>query len=222
MAAPRFHTLTISDLRRETADAVSLAFAVPDRLREAYRYTPGQYLTLRATIDGEDVRRSYSICSGLDDGELRVVIKRVEGGAFSGWANEQLHAGDKLAVMTPDGRFGVPIEPGAARTLVAFAAGSGITPVMAILKTVLHAGGRALLPVLRQSHHRQHHHARAVGGPEGPLSCALLGVPCAVARAAGYRRAQRPPRCGEAATADAHDGADRNRWTTRSSVARSR
>jgi ring-1,2-phenylacetyl-CoA epoxidase subunit PaaE len=137
MAAPRFHTLMISNLRRETADAVSLAFAVPGRLREAYRYTPGQYLTLRATIDGEDIRRSYSICSGLDDGELRVVIKRVEGGAFSGWANEQLRPGDSLAVMTPGGRFGVPIEPGAARTLVAFAAGSGITPVMAILKTVL-------------------------------------------------------------------------------------
>jgi ring-1,2-phenylacetyl-CoA epoxidase subunit PaaE len=137
MAAPRFHTLMISDLRRETADAVSLAFTVPDRLREAYRYTPGQYLTLRATIDGEDVRRSYSICSGLDDGELRVAIKRIEGGAFSGWANAHLRPGDKLSVMTPDGRFGVPIEPGAMRTLVAFAAGSGITPVMAILKSVL-------------------------------------------------------------------------------------
>jgi ring-1,2-phenylacetyl-CoA epoxidase subunit PaaE len=137
MAVPRFHTLTISDLRRETADAVSLAFVVPDRLRAVYRYTPGQYLTLRATIDGEDVRRSYSICSGLDDGELRVVIKRIEGGALSGWANEALRPGDTLSVMTPGGRFGVPIEPGSARTLVAFAAGSGITPVMAILKTVL-------------------------------------------------------------------------------------
>jgi ring-1,2-phenylacetyl-CoA epoxidase subunit PaaE len=137
MPAPRFHTLVISDLRRETASAVSLAFSLPDRLREAYRYAPGQYLTLRATIDGEDLRRSYSICSGLDDGELRVVVKLVEGGAFSGWANEHLRPGDKLAVMTPGGRFGVPIEPGSARTLVAFAAGSGITPVMAILKTVL-------------------------------------------------------------------------------------
>jgi ring-1,2-phenylacetyl-CoA epoxidase subunit PaaE len=137
MPAPRFHTLVISDLRRETASAVSLAFSLPDRLREAYRYAPGQYLTLRATIDGEDLRRSYSICSGLDDGELRVVVKLVEGGAFSGWANEHLRPGDKLAVMTPGGRFGVPIEPGSARTLVAFAAGSGITSVMAILKTVL-------------------------------------------------------------------------------------
>jgi len=137
MAASRFHTLTISDLRHETVDAVSLAFVVPDRLREAYRYTPGQYLTLRTTICGEDVRRSYSICSGLDDGELRVVIKLVAGGAFSGWAIEQLHPGDRLSVMTPGGRFGVPIEPRSTRTLIAFAAGSGITPVMAILKTVL-------------------------------------------------------------------------------------
>ena len=88
-------------------------------------------------IDGEEVRRSYSICSGLDDNELRVVVKRLAGGAFSNWASEQLRVGDSLSVMTPDGRFGVPIEPGSARTLVAFVAGSGITPVMAILKTVL-------------------------------------------------------------------------------------
>ena len=137
MAPPRFHNLTISDVRRETADAVSLAFELPERLRGAYRYMPGQYLTLRATIDSEDVRRSYSICSGLDDGELRVVIKRLAGGAFSNWANELLRRGDTLSVMTPDGRFGVPIEPGSPRTLVAFAAGSGITPVMAILKSAL-------------------------------------------------------------------------------------
>jgi ring-1,2-phenylacetyl-CoA epoxidase subunit PaaE len=135
--APRFHTLSVSDIRRETADAVSLAFGVPKPLRNDYRFEPGQYLTLRATIDGEEVRRSYSICSGLDDGELRVVIKRLAGGAFSGWVNERLHPGDPLEVMTPDGRFGVPIEPGSARTLVAFAAGSGITPIMAILNTVL-------------------------------------------------------------------------------------
>ncbi len=93
MAPPRFHTLTIADVRRETADAVSLAFTVPERLRAAYRYTPGQYLTLRATIDGEDVRRSYSICSGLDDGELRVVIKRLAGGAFSNWVDRASAAG---------------------------------------------------------------------------------------------------------------------------------
>lgn len=135
--APRFNTLTVASLRRETEDAISLAFVVPERLRKAYRFTPGQYLTLRATIDGEDVRRSYSICSGLDDSELRVAIKRVAGGAFSTWANESLRVGDALSVMTPDGRFGVPIEPDAARLLVGFAAGSGITPILAIMKTVL-------------------------------------------------------------------------------------
>ncbi len=135
--APRFHRLTVGEIRQETPDAVSLAFLVPASLRDDYRYEPGQYLTLRATIDGEDVRRSYSICSGLDDGELRVVIKRLMGGSFSGWVSERLHAGDSLDVMTPDGRFGVPVEPGSSRTLVAFAAGSGITPIMAILRTVL-------------------------------------------------------------------------------------
>ena len=134
---PRFHTLTIASLRRETEDAVSFTFAVPEVLRGAYRFTPGQYLTLSAVIDGEEVRRSYSICSGLDDGELRVAIKRVAGGAFSTWANEALQVGDRLSVMTPDGRFGVPIEPNAARTFAAFAAGSGITPVLSILKTML-------------------------------------------------------------------------------------
>ena len=135
--APRFFTLAVVDRRQETADAVSLAFAVPDRMRAAYRYTPGEYLTLRGAIDGEDVRRSYSICSGLDDGDLRVVVKRVAGGAFSNWIADNVHVGDKLSVMTPNGRFGVPIAPGSPRRLVAFAAGSGITPVMSILKSVL-------------------------------------------------------------------------------------
>src|ERR1700744_3118166 len=103
--APRFHSLTIGDVRRETADAVSLAFAIPENLRADYLFSPGQYLTLRASIDGEDVRRSYSICSGLDDNELRVAIKRVDGGAFSTWANELLRIGSTLDVMTPHGRF---------------------------------------------------------------------------------------------------------------------
>jgi ring-1,2-phenylacetyl-CoA epoxidase subunit PaaE len=137
MARPRFHRLRIDDVRRETAECVSAAFGVPEHLREAFRFAPGQYLTLRATVDGEDLRRSYSICSGLDDGELRVAIKRLPGGAFSTWVNERLRAGDEMEVMTPDGRFGVPVEPGSTRTLLAFAAGSGITPVMSILKTTL-------------------------------------------------------------------------------------
>ena len=134
---PSFHTLRVASVRRETDDSVSLTLAVPDALQAAYRYTPGQYLTLRTTIDGEDVRRSYSICSGLDDDELRVAIKRVPGGVFSTWANDTLRAGDAVSVMTPDGRFGVEIQPDSTRLLVGFAAGSGITPVLSILKTVL-------------------------------------------------------------------------------------
>ncbi|MGO4129471.1 1,2-phenylacetyl-CoA epoxidase subunit PaaE [Inquilinus sp. YAF38] len=136
-AAPRFHRLTIRDLRRETADAVSIAFDVPGELAADYRYNPGQYLTLRATIDGEDLRRSYSICSGPDDGELRIAVKRVEGGVFSDWVNRALQPGDAVEVMTPTGRFGVPCIPERPRIHVGFAAGSGITPVLSILRGVL-------------------------------------------------------------------------------------
>jgi ring-1,2-phenylacetyl-CoA epoxidase subunit PaaE len=136
MPAPRFNTLTIGDIRRETGDAVSLAFAVPARLERAYEFLPGQYLTLRATIAGEDIRRSYSICSGPDDGEMRVVVKRVAGGAFSNFVHDALKSGDEIAVMTPAGQFTLP-PAGGARTVAAVACGSGITPVMAHLKTVL-------------------------------------------------------------------------------------
>ncbi len=133
----RFHDLKLADVRRETADSVSLAFEVPDEDRAAFVFTPGQYLTLRAEIDGHDVRRSYSICSGVNDGELRVAIKRVDGGAFSSFANDDLKPGDTLGVMPPDGRFLAPLDASRARSYVGFAAGSGITPVLAILKSVL-------------------------------------------------------------------------------------
>src|SRR5579864_5342131 len=136
MAAPRFHTLTIGDIRRETDDAVSLAFAVPARLVRAYSFLPGQYLTLRATIEDEDIRRSYSICSGLDDDELRVVVKRVAGGAFSNFVHDRLKPGAEIEVMTPAGQFTLPPADGS-RTVAAAACGSGITPVMSHLKTVL-------------------------------------------------------------------------------------
>src|SRR5215813_12854004 len=134
---PRFHRLTINDLRRETADAVSLTFAIPEELAGDYSFSPGQYLTLRTSLDGEEVRRSYSICSGPDDGELRIAVKKVDGGAFSNWATEELKAGDQLDVMTPTGRFGIAPAPGDARTHVGFAAGSGITPILSIIKGVL-------------------------------------------------------------------------------------
>ncbi len=137
MPRPRFHPLRIADIRAETPDCLSVAFTVPVPLRAAYSFSPGQYLTFRTVLDGEELRRSYSICSGLDDNELRVAIRLLENGAFSHWVHHHLRPGDALDVMTPDGRFGVPIEPGATRLMVGFAAGSGITPVMSILKTVL-------------------------------------------------------------------------------------
>ena len=134
---PRFHRLAVSNLRRESPDAVSLTFAIPKELAGDYSFAPGQYLTLRTTMDGEEVRRSYSICSGPDDGELRIAVKKVDGGAFSSWAADELKAGDELDVMTPTGRFGVAPAPDAARVHVGFAAGSGITPILSIVKGVL-------------------------------------------------------------------------------------
>ena len=137
MTTPRFHRLAVSDLRRETADAVSMTFAIPSELAGDYGFAPGQYLTLRATMDGEEVRRSYSICSGPDDGELRIAVKKVDGGAFSNWAADELRCGDELDVMTPTGRFGIAHAPDQARLYVGFAAGSGITPILSIIKGVL-------------------------------------------------------------------------------------
>ncbi|MCA1456631.1 phenylacetate-CoA oxygenase/reductase subunit PaaK [Bradyrhizobium sp. BRP22] len=135
--APRFHRLAVHDLRRETADAISMTFAIPKELANDYIFSPGQYLTLRTMLDGEEVRRSYSICSGPDDGELRIAVKKVDGGAFSNWAAEDLKAGDELDVMTPTGRFGAVPTAEQARIYVGFAAGSGITPILSIVKGVL-------------------------------------------------------------------------------------
>lgn len=131
----RFHPLKIEEIRRETRDSVSLRLGVPEALKPQFAFRPGQYLTLRATIDGEDIRRSYSICSGVDDGALRVGIKKVEGGAFSTFANENLKPGDVIEVMAPEGRF-TPAE-GVGRHLLGIAAGSGITPILSIAKSAL-------------------------------------------------------------------------------------
>jgi ring-1,2-phenylacetyl-CoA epoxidase subunit PaaE len=135
--SPRFHALKVKDVKKETAEAVSISFEVPESLRDAYRFSAGQYLTLRTVIDGADVRRSYSICAGEDDGELRVAVKKIDGGAFSCFANENVRPGDEIDVMTPSGRFILPRHEGGRRTLVAIAAGSGITPVLAMIRTVL-------------------------------------------------------------------------------------
>jgi ring-1,2-phenylacetyl-CoA epoxidase subunit PaaE len=120
-----------------TQDAVSIAFGTPEHLAADYAFRPGQYLTLRTTLAGEEVRRSYSICSGPDDGELRIAVKRIENGRFSSWINEELNLGTTLDVMTPTGRFGLPEAPGDGRIYAAFAAGSGITPILSIMRAVL-------------------------------------------------------------------------------------
>lgn len=134
---PSFHSLTVSDIRRETDDAVSIRLKVPADLSDVFRFAPGQYLTLRATIDGEDIRRSYSICSGVNDNELRVAVKKVPEGVFSTFANNTLKPGDTLDVLPPDGRFTAPIEPAAAKSYLLIAAGSGITPILSLAKSYL-------------------------------------------------------------------------------------
>ncbi|MBW7860145.1 MAG: phenylacetate-CoA oxygenase/reductase subunit PaaK [Rhodocyclaceae bacterium] len=136
---PRFHSLRVAEVRRETPEAVSLRFEVPADLAEDYRFIQGQHLTVRHTIAGEQLRRSYSICAGVDDGELRVAIKKIPGGRFSGWANSGVKVGDVLEVMTPEGRFHTPLDPAQHKHYVAFAAGSGITPILSLIKTTLKA-----------------------------------------------------------------------------------
>lgn len=132
-----FHPLRVKAIEPDTAEAVIVSFEVPADLQQVFGFTQGQYLTLRHDIDGQDLRRSYSICAGLDDGELRVGVRKVRGGVFSNWINASLKPGDTIQVMAPQGRFFVPIEPGSARHHVGIAGGSGITPILSIMKTVL-------------------------------------------------------------------------------------
>ena len=132
-----FHPLRVKAIEPDTAEAVVVSFEVPIDLQQVFGFTQGQYLTLRHDIDGQDLRRSYSICAGLDDGELRVGVRKVRGGVFSNWINAHLQPGDTLQVMAPQGRFFVPIEPASARHHVGIAGGSGITPILSIMKTVL-------------------------------------------------------------------------------------
>jgi len=137
MSTPQFHPLKVREVRRETDEATSVAFDVPDDLADDYRFIQGQYLTLRADVNGEDLRRPYSICTGLDDGELRVAVKRLPGGRFSNHVNDTLAPGDEIDVMTPMGTFHVPLDADRGRNYVGIAGGSGITPFMSIIATVL-------------------------------------------------------------------------------------
>lgn len=133
----RFHPLTVTDIRRDTRDAVVVTLAPPADAAAAFSFVQGQYLTFRRVFDGEELRRSYSICAGRGEGVLRVGIKRVEGGWFSGFANDDLKVGDVLDAMPPMGNFHGPIEPEKKKRYLGFAGGSGITPLISIVKTVL-------------------------------------------------------------------------------------
>ncbi|CAL9299449.1 1,2-phenylacetyl-CoA epoxidase subunit PaaE [Streptomyces sp. R02] len=134
----RFHRLRVAAVDRLTDDSVALTLAVPPELREEYRHQPGQHLTLRRVADGEEIRRTYSICSPVPHGEapatLRVGVRLVEGGAFSTYALKEIDLGDELEVMTPAGRFTLPPAPGLYAAVVG---GSGITPVLSIASTLL-------------------------------------------------------------------------------------
>jgi ring-1,2-phenylacetyl-CoA epoxidase subunit PaaE len=132
-----FHNLRIAELVPETAEATSIRFDVPAELREIFRFKPGQHLTLKAEIAGEEIRRNYSLCVAPQDDQVKVTVKRIAGGVFSNWANENLKPGDALDVMPPHGSFTWDFVPGAANHYVGFAGGSGITPVISLLRTAL-------------------------------------------------------------------------------------
>jgi ring-1,2-phenylacetyl-CoA epoxidase subunit PaaE len=132
-----FHPLTVKKIEKETEDCVSIVFNVPEELKGIFRFTQGQSLTMRKTLDGNEIRRTYSICSAPFDGQLRIAVKKVEGGIFSTWANDTLKPGEMIDVMPPVGNFFTPLNPVQKKNYVAFAAGSGITPVLSIIKTTL-------------------------------------------------------------------------------------
>lgn len=132
-----FHSLTIKDIRRETPQAVSIAFEIPLNLKEDYKFVAGQYINIKTDFEGQEVRKAYSICSSPGSGELRVAIKAVKNGGFSVFANEKLAVGDKMEVGTPEGKFTFEPKPERQRNYAAFAAGSGITPVLSIIHSVL-------------------------------------------------------------------------------------
>ena len=130
-----FHKLSIKNRIQETADAVSLVFEVPENLKTNFSFKAGQYITLKATINGSEIRRAYSICSAPESGELKVAIKTVDNGIFSTYATSQLKVGDVLEVHEPEGKF--VLEPTRSNNYLGMAAGSGITPVLSMIKAVL-------------------------------------------------------------------------------------
>ncbi|MGD9814957.1 MAG: 1,2-phenylacetyl-CoA epoxidase subunit PaaE [Hyphomonadaceae bacterium] len=132
-----FHRLRVAEVKRETPDAVSVRFELPENLREHFAFKAGQHLTFRREFNGEEVRRNYSVCVSPSEGLLKIGVKKIAGGVFSSWVNDELKAGDELDVMAPHGSFTWSFDPGARRDYVAFAGGSGITPILSLLKTAL-------------------------------------------------------------------------------------
>ena len=135
--AVHFHSLKIKDVRKETADCVSVCFDVPDELLAEFHFREGQNITLKKTIAGQEIRRSYSICAAPHEKQLRVAIKRVGGGIFSQFANEELRSGDELEVLPPTGKFNARLNNSETGNYLAIAAGSGITPIISIIKHTL-------------------------------------------------------------------------------------
>ena len=135
--AIHFHPLSIKEIKKLTADCVSISFTIPDELKQEFAFVHGQNITLKKMIDGEEARRSYSICTAPFENELAVAVKKVECGKFSTYANEQLQKGDTIEVLPPTGKFNTALNPVNKKNYVAFAAGSGITPIISIIKTTL-------------------------------------------------------------------------------------
>lgn len=134
---PQFHTLKIKEIIKETSDAVSILFDVPSDLTKTFNFTAGQYLTVRTTINNETIRRAYSICSSEKSGDLKIAVKAIENGVFSNYAYTNLVAGDTLEVAPPEGNFKLTTESSQLKNYLGFAAGSGITPIMSMIKSVL-------------------------------------------------------------------------------------
>jgi ring-1,2-phenylacetyl-CoA epoxidase subunit PaaE len=132
-----FHQLRVAEVKRETPDAVSVRFELPSARRKTFAFKAGQHLTVRRELAGEEVRRNYSLCVSPSEGILKIGIKKIAGGAFSGWANDELKVGDTLDVMAPHGSFTWSFDPTAPRAYAAFAGGSGITPILSLIKAAL-------------------------------------------------------------------------------------
>lgn len=139
----KFHPLTVTGIKRDTRDSVIVTLKPPAESQGAFKFTQGQYLTFRREFDGEEMRRSYSICAGVNDGVLRIGVKKVADGWFSSWANDEMKVGDTLEAMTPMGNFHSALKPADARRYLGFAGGSGITPMISLIKTILEAEGKS-------------------------------------------------------------------------------